>query len=527
MVQLYAARFEIPKQGSGQPASPDEVVRALTRAWIESWYKRWKGLEVQLPPELKNFEPTQGHNIQAASERTDSGESCWALIWRYPHPEDESLLWLARVVFSENASSCEFALTLQLDSTRLQFRPPILTLRSPRLVGGIAASFDCRVGPQKVTGTSIPLATADVDNFVRRDLVDPSRSLPLIVVSRRASNDDFVVDPDRLAAKLVGLAVVYALSERGTSYRLTDLLPPRLSCYNGAVRVYWPGFSSEDPPTKHPLYHPDIIARITEQGALLEDRLFDRLARISAFRYVDGPITSRVLQASKTKQKERQVRQLEDLRDSLGKDYQARIDEILGTLAQREEIIRSLEDENRLLKERLSDWRLYQSPASSEPTANVPIAEEGELGSVAEAVARAKTRFSDSLDFWPSALESAGASRSERYESVFQALEILHRVASDYFAALDKGASMGRFEDQFAPYRIKYSARESQTTGTKFRQQRTFTNDDRSLFMERHLTIGGGDRQDTVQIFFEIDPSARRFIVGYCGIHLDYARMRT
>ncbi len=527
MVQLYAARFEIPKGGSGQPSSPDEVVRALTRSWIESWYKRWKGLEIQLPPELKGLEPVQGHSIQAASERTDSGESCWALVWRYPHPEDESLLWQARVVLSEDASSCEFALTLQLDSTRLQYRPPDLTLRSPRLVGEVAATLECRVGSQRVSGTPIPLSTGDVDNFVKRELFDGNRQLPTIVVSRRASSDDFVVDPDRLASKLVGLAVVYALSERGTSYRLTDLMPPRLSCYNGAVRVYWPGFSPGDPPTKHPLYHPDIIARITEQGALLEDRLFDRLARISAFRYVDGPITSRVLQASKTKQKERQVRQLEDLKASLGKDYQARIDEILGTLAQREELVRSLEEENRLLKERLSDWRLYQSPAPSEATANVPTAEGGELGSVAEAVARAKTRFSDSLDFWPSALESAGVSRSERYESVFQALEILHRIASDYFASLDKGASVGRFEDQFAPYRIKYSAKESQTTGAKFRQQRTFTSGDRSLFMERHLTIGGGDRQDTVQIFFEIDPSARKFIVGYCGLHLDYARMRT
>ncbi|EQD63912.1 hypothetical protein B2A_02294, partial [mine drainage metagenome] len=159
--------------------------------------------------------------------------------------------------------------------------------------------------------------------------------------------------------------------------------------------------------------------------------------------------------------------------------------------------------------------------------APTPTADDDDVQSVAEAVAKAKSKFSDSLEIWPSALESATRSESERYESVYQALEILHRIAFEYFGGAGSERGVGRFEDSFSPYRIKYSARESQTTGTKYAQQRTFTNGDRSIQMERHLTIGGGDRQNTVQIFFEIDAAGRRFIVGYCGIHLDYARMRT
>jgi hypothetical protein len=527
VVQLYAVRFEIPRTTPSDEKLALGTVQSLSRSWIEGWYKRWKGTEIALPGDLKTFEPMSGHRIQAASDVTDTGQSCWAVIWSYPHPEDESLLWQARIVFAQSPASSEFALTLQLDSKEMRFRPPELTLRSPRLVGQVTSSLDCRVGPDKVMERALPLRTADIEDFVEHRLLNPDRRLPAITVSRRAYDDEFVIDPDRLGRRLVGLAVVYSLSERGASYRLTDLMPPKLSCYNGAVRVYWPGFSRDDPPTRHPLYHPDIISKILLQGSSLEDRLFERLARVSAFRYVDGPITAMVLQASKNRLRERQAKQLEQMRVGLGEEYGAKITELQEAAAQREEYVRSLENEVSTLNERLSDWRLYQAP--DQPGVGAPETPPGEdeIQSVAEAVAKAKSKFSDSLDIWPSALESASRSESERYESVYQALEILHRIASEYFSGSNGGGGVGRFEDAFSPYRIKYSARESQTTGTKYAQQRTFSNGERSIQMERHLTIGGGDRQNTVQIFFEIDAAGRRFIIGYCGIHLDYARMRT
>jgi hypothetical protein len=527
VVQLYAVRFDVARgrPGGGEPAL--NTIQSLTRSWIEGWYKRWKSTEVVLPSDLKSYEPAPGHRVQAASDAADSGESCWALVWNYPHPQDESLRWQARIVFAEAPTSSEFALTLQLDSVEMRLRPPVLTLRSPRLVGEVATSLNCKVGIDEIVDRAIPLRTADVEAFAERALLDPERRLPAIAVSRRALDDQFVVDPDVLGRRLVGLAVVYALSERGASYRLTDLLPPKLSCYNGAVRIYWPGFSKSDPPTRHPLYHTDIITRILLQGSTLEDRLFDRLARISAFRYVDGPITTMVLRASKSRLREQQVKQLEQMRAALGGEYGAKITELQEAAAQREEYVRALEGEVSTLKEQLSDWRLYQAPDTTGAASTGPPAEEDEIQSVAEAIAKAKTKFSETLDIWPSAFESAARSESERYESVYQALEVLHRVASDYFSDRMQGGGVGRFEDAFSPYRIRYRAGESQTTGTKYAQQRTFTNGDRSLFMERHLTIGGGDRRNTVQIFFDIDQGSRKFIVGYCGMHLDYARMRT
>ena len=463
--------------------------------------------------------------MRAASETTENSESCWALLWNYPHPEDESLVWEAKVTFAQAADSKEFALTLHLEAREMRFRPPELTLRAPRLVADVVSVLDCSAGIDPARTQAIPLRTSDVEDFVKNRLSARGRILPAVVVSQRSFDGQFLVNPDRLALRLVGLATVYILSERGTSYQLTDLMPPKLSCYNGAVRLYWPGFSPDDSPLQHPLYHPDIISKILLQRSTLEDRLFARLARVGAFRYVDGPVTSRVLQASRARQRKRQADELERLRTDLGGKYDVRIAKLQEDLRQRDEYIASLEKENHTLQGQLSDWRLYQRPDTAEVAETEPEVEG--IQSVAEAVTRARSAYSDFLDVWPTAIESAAQSDSERCELVYQALEVLHRLARDYFSSGDGGGKVGRFEDYFAPYRIKYSPKESQTTGTKFREQRTFTNGDQTQFMEKHLTIGGGDRRNTVQIFFEIDKQRKKFIVGYCGIHLDYARMRT
>lgn len=57
--------------------------------------------------------------------------------------------------------------------------------------------------------------------------------------------------------------------------------------------------------------------------------------------------------------------------------------------------------------------------------------------------------------------------------------------------------------------------------------ERTFVHRGRKLVMQRHLTLGGGDRQNCLQIYFDVDESRQRFVIGYCGMHLRYYGMTT
>jgi hypothetical protein len=45
--------------------------------------------------------------------------------------------------------------------------------------------------------------------------------------------------------------------------------------------------------------------------------------------------------------------------------------------------------------------------------------------------------------------------------------------------------------------------------------------------MLRHLTLGGGDRTNCLQIYFDVDEKTKKFAIGYCGRHLPYYGMRT
>ncbi|MCK9521432.1 MAG: hypothetical protein M0R76_00100 [Proteobacteria bacterium] len=81
------------------------------------------------------------------------------------------------------------------------------------------------------------------------------RSLPLIVVSE---DQGLVLHPgivDALAWDLTAMAIV-AVATTSASWRLTNTLGVDWSCYNGALRLYWPLSATGDDPFKHPLWTP-------------------------------------------------------------------------------------------------------------------------------------------------------------------------------------------------------------------------------------------------------------------------------
>jgi hypothetical protein len=86
------------------------------------------------------------------------------------------------------------------------------------------------------------------------EIENPDRTVPFIVVTEEEQR---VVLPGLerdLDSDLAGLANVIVLDKEAT-WGLTDTLGARLSCYSGAVRLYWPRFSlKREDPFRHPLW---------------------------------------------------------------------------------------------------------------------------------------------------------------------------------------------------------------------------------------------------------------------------------
>ena len=99
------------------------------------------------------------------------------------------------------------------------------------------------------------LADEEFDDLLRL-LYSPTRKLPVVVVSERASRNgatSFPVPPVQLARTIPGLAHVVAISN-AQSFRLTREVGKSHSVFHGSVRSYMPGFRRESDRFDHPLY---------------------------------------------------------------------------------------------------------------------------------------------------------------------------------------------------------------------------------------------------------------------------------
>ena len=84
-------------------------------------------------------------------------------------------------------------------------------------------------------------------------LLDSRRRIPVFVMSVPESSDrpvEPLVDAEHIAAKCLGLAVTVVIPARFT-WVLTERFGKQLSVYNGAVRIYLPGFAEDADPYEH------------------------------------------------------------------------------------------------------------------------------------------------------------------------------------------------------------------------------------------------------------------------------------
>lgn len=164
-----------------------------------------------------------------------------------------------------------------------------------------------------------------------------------------------------------------------------------------------------------------------------------------------------------------------------------------------------------------------------------PVFEEGTVTgvgtdpvSVLEALEGAMWDFDQYIRVWKSARQSAEASQFSRPADVYKALEAIAILSQRYFEAKKHEQSVGSWENFFREHGIKYAASESQTTETMYGADRRFLSPDGDkVSMKKHLTLGGGDRVNCLQIYLERNDELEVFEIGYCGVHLPYSGQRT
>lgn len=219
------------------------------------------------------FEVGGGGKHPAQAVRIDqSGIRIWAAQLDDPDKDIPRRTWVTELVCFEAEEKATFGVRLY-NVTRGEDRPfsrsiPGVVKQIITNCGGMADSWP--LFPQRVE------TQVDFDDF-RELLLDPGRRLPVLVVSA-SSTVCSAVNGLALAQRLPGLVHLRAMTEE-TSWELTRWAGKSLSVFNGAARLYWPGFDLDDNPYRHRLWLPRLDGEDADQKSDREDGIFELVIR--------------------------------------------------------------------------------------------------------------------------------------------------------------------------------------------------------------------------------------------------------
>lgn len=450
--------------------------------------------------------------------------------------------WTTEIAIAHLDDRVQFALQLGAASTSFVVRPAWLTIGRPRIVTDILTDYSCWAGERPILSRAQLVEASDVPDFVNEILLDDKRTLPVVVVSHDRFTDQPNVDADRLHLSLLGFAHV-AVFDKWAAFRLTDSLGKALSCFNGCVRIYWPGLTRVSDPMQHELYFPVQIEKFEVLGKPLDRRLFAFLSKVSAFRFADGEVIREIqarIDAERLAESQRVRKQIQQgaadastLQDLLPLHDMA-MEENASLLERLKHLEKEKSDLTLELSTVKSNWNLFQQHqalSAEDETAAPQEPEENEPDSPLAALEQAEREYGQDLLVLDTARNAAGSSEFARPEEVYQALMAIRDVGNLYFDSVRTGTSMGGWAEQLGKRGFtQYSQTESDTVKNDYRKYgryREFTLNGGKRRIYQHLDLGGGDRKNCLQIYFEADRKLNRIIIAHCGEHLPFPRQRT
>jgi len=339
---VYAVQFAVRNPEGRTLEEVPSLLQDLTEAWVNEWYTLRHGNRVDIPRTTGSSEPREGHRISIeARPRTYDAPFYWSINWSYPFDQDPGMLWQSACQIARLTEDTEFSFSLRLVSRKFVVLPPRFELKRPRLIPKVVSTFPCVLGDAYLTSKATVIRVRDVDNFVANTLAASGRRIPVVLFSKDPFTERPLADPDAAADVLAGLAEVFVAADKWATFALTDVIGKDRACYNGAVRVYWPGLSISGDTLRHRLFHPEYLSLIKASGRTLESELLSRIASIATIRFPVGPITRSVL----------------DTLERLQSEELLRLRKAAAEASDSEDLLRITGEENDILRRRVDELK--------------------------------------------------------------------------------------------------------------------------------------------------------------------------
>ena len=506
---VYACRFDV--------ATGDGVAIVLSsyKDWIVQHYRSRRQIaDFDFDPEVEGSsgDVPERHSL-FSSVYQDAGEHVVCVRWSFPDDNDDGLRWANEVRVGQFGDRCGVEHLISIESVEYSVSPAKLLFGSPRAIRDICTKTPTYIGQMQVRAEPYALKQDGLGDLLTL-LTSDLRRLPVVLLSPYARGEANQIDPARLARNLAGVAVVVQVDDPELTWDFADDVGRQLSCFNGAARIYWPGFSKVSDPRSHRLLFGTWIEQVGPDAAA---RTIERaIFTVAAFRYVpDGRIADLIRRAEAAERQRALV-----IKKETGDDFWADYERDLARLDVAEKRLEELKAENANL--RANQQVFFTAGAgSSDELGQVEEVEELSFSSVLKAVQVAAERCKN-LEILDTAISAAKGSPFQRPYDIFKALTDLDEIVDAWAKSREEKGSGGDLLQHLRDHGWgkRSSMHISDTTRGKFRSHYEFDYQGEKQLFEPHITIGAGDPNSCASIHFIFDQESLKMVVGHVGKHL-------
>jgi hypothetical protein len=452
--------------------------------------------------------------------------------------------WVTEIGIRATAGESELECSIYLYTDEISARAsaPIVATR-PLIVRELIAK--CGATPRTpglTRPTLVQSNAAELGKVVRA----ASRVAPLVVASATPSGE-YLIDLDRAAELLAGLATLVQIPPFENTRALAETFGDGLTPYGGAVAALFPArpgpYASPIPVAR---LLPTQIASIREKGKAPEDELLllvaERMNVPNARRHISPDVVhrertrrmmARHAHANATREElQGWTVELEAELRRLG-DEVARLERESETDAW---ALGEASDELQVVKEQLHQERSTTTALTSQ-LASLKNSREGqdetELIRTREAFSRAcsgaptpedclsliQALYPDRVRILDNAFATARAASGFRDGP--RVLELLMTLVGAYWQQLHDGRPDAEARKAFPTKR--FAAKEANLSAAGV-EARTFAYKNARVLMEAHLKAGntGGSRDTTLRVHFHWDSDDSVIVIGHCGEHISF-----
>lgn len=365
--------------------APIDTIRSVVQQWLHA--------------KLEKLDPQLGGQFTHTEVTYDDGAG---RVWEFTlsEPFEDTSVWRTELRLLETLPPLKCSVCMRIISSSKRIAPLSFYVETPRFLRTLGEHFRVFIGDTEARAVPTLVDESDAEEFIQL-LRDDRRSLPLVAISHPASGPPLLPQAaDLLSRYLFPLANVIELTQPGTWY-LTQTLGKEMSCFDAGIRIYWPGWSEDDSPIRHPLWwkgkiHVSLEYDVDDPYKLIRMSLMRRLVGAATGRFEYPEEISSVLQ---NYQKRLDAAILKQLGIAKTEELSQHVKELLEGLKYYREYSELLETENQELKN--ENERVHLETAILEEGIRSGRHEPSywQVQSAEEAVTKAQTDFSDTLLF--------------------------------------------------------------------------------------------------------------------------------